>query len=452
MNSIDFRLFDKLSSSVKLQEIKEKIKLKEYDNIEWFDLESEIYKKFPNLSSEKYEYIEYLLQQQFIKNNSNIVNGYDKDLINFTVLQDICDDNLSETSRSDLVKKEYMVESSKTSAIVDKTLNLFELYGVVEKKKLKYLNNKSVYSIDLDKWYKKSKYHIQDYDLLSKLSPVITSFINIGFVKTFNIQNLFVKLSEVIEYAIRPSVYHNLMKEIEEEILINMEQSQTIDISFENKDGDIKYIELLPLKIIYKKGEKFVLGENIATKKKVEVALFDLKDNIDIHADYHSSIKPKNISTFSINEPTIIQEESKNIEVILECDSLVYEYFQMKPLSNMEIYDDEDKLKEFSEKYHIESLKNKFYVVANDSEDMIISTVLHTLNNVKILSPNNLNDKLANMFENYLNKTNIDICKDNNPPSPSDINTESKKTPKGISEEDVKKYKIIKDNDIEFNV
>ena len=150
-------------------------------------------------------------------------------------------------------------------------------------------------------------------------------------------------------------------------------------------------------------------------------------------------------TNLSINQNIgIIQEQEQFTDVILEGDSLIHEYFRIKPLKNMVVYDTEVKLNEFRSKYEylskyeISNSINKFYIVANDREEMIISTVLHTLQYVRILEPSDINDKLISMFKSYSLRNGFDICEDKTPPpTPSNPSEPSSK------KEDIKSNKFI---------
>jgi hypothetical protein len=153
------------------------------------------------------------------------------------------------------------------------------------------------------------------------------------------------------------------------------------------------------------------------------------------------SIPTTNLS-LNLDSETI-QEQEEYIDVILECDTIVYEYFKVKPLKNMIVYDTEERINEFRSKYEylskyeISNSINKFYIVANDRETMIISTVLHTLQYVRILEPRGINDKLISIFKSYSLRNKLKICNDETPPTPSNPSEPSSKN------EDIKSNKSI---------
>ena len=143
-------------------------------------------------------------------------------------------------------------------------------------------------------------------------------------------------------------------------------------------------------------------------------------------------------TNLSINTDFETIQEQEELEVILECDSIVYEYFKI--MKNMKIFDTEDKLKEFQINYEIKPKDNNFYIVAQDRKEMIISTVLHTLPHAKIINNNELNDEIISRFKKYAKDIGFKIC---NETSPNDPNNQ---TPKENSskKEDIKSNEPIK--------
>ena len=150
-----------------------------------------------------------------------------------------------------------------------------------------------------------------------------------------------------------------------------------------------------------------------------------------------------------------IQEQEEFTEVILECENILYEYFKMKPLKNMKVFDTEKKLKEFRRNYEIKPQDNKFYIVSTDRKEMIISTVLHTLPHARIINNNELNDEIISRFKKYASRIEFKICNDETPPpNPSDPSSKKKdiKSNKSIQtdtelfKKEKEKVKNMKDN------
>jgi hypothetical protein len=80
---------------------------------------------------------------------------------------------------------------------------------------------------------------------------------------------------------------------------------------------------------------------------------------------------------------------------------------------------------------------------------MIISTVLHTLKYVKILTPNEINDDLISLFKDYSSRIGFDICDDKTPPSePTPKNQDIKSSPNNlhIPKDALEKSKKISNN------
>ena len=142
-------------------------------------------------------------------------------------------------------------------------------------------------------------------------------------------------------------------------------------------------------------------------------------------------------TNLSINTDFETIQEQEELEVILECDSIVYEYFKI--MKNMKIFDTEDKLKEFQINYEIKPKDNNFYIVAQDRKEMIISTVLHTLPHARIINNNELNDEIISRFKKYAKDIGFKICNETPPNDPNN------QTPKENSskKENIKSNKFI---------
>ena len=83
---------------------------------------------------------------------------------------------------------------------------------------------------------------------------------------------------------------------------------------------------------------------------------------------------------------------------------------------------------------------------------MIISTVLHTLQYVRILEPKGINDKLISMFKSYSLKNGFDICNDETPPTPSNPTEPSSKNEDIKSNEPVNDFTKEKEKASKFDI
>ena len=216
-----------------------------------------------------------------------------------------------------------------------------------------------------------------------------------------------------------------------------------------------KEMSIIPIKININESGKVLECYDLNTNENIKLVLDYIVIKDDISVSTNSAPKSKTTKSNEFEIPTTnlsinadietIQEKEEFTEVILECDNVIYEYFKIKPLKNMIVYETEEKINEFRSKYEylskygILNSINKFYIVANDREPMIISTVLHTLQYVRILEPKGINDKLISMFKAFSLKNGFDICNDKTPPTPSNS------TEPSLKNEDITTNELIID-------
>lgn len=400
----DKKIFNSLNE--RLSKEIEAINSIKYNQINWYDLESEVDKINSNLNKEEIEYLIYKFDEIFTFKNAN-VNFDDKDIIMYRVLEEILNYSYGSYPFRDLKLKEYSIDS-KIDTAFSTTTDVFDLYNIAKSEVIGINNQKGLYAC-VDKWFENSSYKILDYEVLQKIAPIITAYIGVGCISEFNIQKLFSRISEIIEYAILPSVLHNKFLDLENEIIIVINDKEQIEISVKDRDK-FKDIEIKPIKIKYVDGKKILVYENIDTKNIEEVELFKCSLETVNEEELKEFIPYNTSSHFSIND---MKKEKKNsnkleeIKLILECDSVVYEYFNMLPLSDMVIYDEEDKLKEFSKKYNYDYMPNRFYIEALDYKEKCISVIFHCLENVKILEPTELNEDILEKVDIFVNKANL---------------------------------------------
>lgn len=420
---------DKIDLSKEIKKI-EKLDSKK---IEWYDLKNEVKKIKPKLTEEEEGILLYEFQKKFKEDNS-LVKLHDKDIVIFKVLEELILKDGLNVGRKDLVSKKYYVSIGIDNAVT-KALKVLELYKIISKQQIG-LNNEKGYSLNLDKWFKKSRYKIQDYIVLERLAPIVSSFINIGFIDEFNIEKLFDRLSDIIEYAILPSALHNKFLDIENIITTAIIDKEEISILIYDKEKRIK-----PIKIVFRNGSKYVVFKDGNITDRVELYQCDLIEK----EDYFNYLNV-NQSNLQVHNDVIKQVQTpKEKKLLLECDSVMYEYFKMLPLSNMIIYDEEEKQKEFMIKYNYDCMPNKFYIEAFDYKEKIISVIFHCIENVKIIEPTSLNEDIAERMKTFAKKNNIDLCKEDTPPT--------KPTPQKPNEEkDINKNIEIDKTDLVKNI
>jgi hypothetical protein len=394
----------------KLSKEIEEINKLEYNQINWYDLHSEVDKINSNLNEEEIQYLIYKFDELFVLNNAK-VNFDDKNIVMYRVLEELLN---SYTKLSipfhDLKAKEYSIDSGVNTAFSNIT-NIFDLYNIAKSEVIGVNNQKGLYS-SIDKWFENSSYKILDYEVLQKLAPVITSYISVGCFSEFNIQKLFSRLSEIIEYSMLPSVLHNKFLDLENEVVIAINEKEQIGISVKDKNK-FKDIEVKPIKIKYEDGKKILVYENMETNTIEEVELFKCSLETTNDADFEPFTPYNTNSYFSVSDMKKTKKSPKieEIKLLLECDSIVYEYFNILPLSNMIIYDSEEKKKEFMVKYKYDCMPNKFYIEALDYKEKCISVIFQCMQNVKVIEPSFLNDDIIGRIEVFARRNNIDYTR-----------------------------------------
>ena len=427
--------FQELLKSDEFKSFKKRVDDGKYDFIDWFNLENEI-EKIAVTENKSYEYhkiYEYFLENRFTQIKKYVVKPTDLNVVFEEILNELICNLDTFIKVSDFYNANYQIESTIKNQVT-KTINYLLDYNVIEKAKK---GDGVEYKTNSDFWHKQvNNYIINDTDILQELTPIIASYIKNGNIKTYNIQKLFYKFSKIIEYAIIPAIEHNPLLDTEFNIQIACENQDTIEVIHNDKK-----IEISPLRIVIKNDSKKYI--QIKDGKKTDyIPINEIKiyEEPILNTNSKSSIKSTILSTpttnLSINTDFETIQEQEELEVILECDNIVYEYFKIKQLKNMKVFDTEDKLKEFQINYEIKPKNNKFYIVANDRKPMIISTVLHTLKYVKVLTPNEINDDLISLFKDYASRIEFKICNDETPP-PNPSEPSSKK-------EDIKSNEPIK--------
>ncbi|WP_323593103.1 hypothetical protein [Aliarcobacter butzleri] len=427
--------FQELLKSDEFKSFKKRVDDGKYDFIDWFNLENEI-EKIADSENKSYEYhkiYEYFLENRFSEIKKYVVKPTDLNVVFEEILNELVENLDNFLKVSDFYNANYQIESTIKNQVT-KTINYLLDYNVIEKAKR---GDGVEYKTNSDFWHKQvNNYIINDTDILQELTPIIASYIKNGNIKTYNIQKLFYKFSKIIEYAIIPAIEHNPLLDTEFNIQIACENQDTIEVIHNDKK-----IEISPLRIVIKNDSKKYI--QIKDGKKTDyIPINEIKiyEEPILNTNSKSSIKSTILSTpttnLSINTDFETIQEQEELEVILECDNIVYEYFKIKQLKNMKVFDTEDKLKEFQINYEIKPKNNKFYIVANDRKPMIISTVLHTLKYVKVLTPNEINDDLISLFKDYASRIEFKICNDETPP-PNPSEPSSKK-------EDIKSNEPIK--------
>ncbi|RXK11685.1 hypothetical protein CP965_13015 [Halarcobacter mediterraneus] len=458
IRSIDFnevedeieRLSDKFNLS-ELQEEKLRQKVEEY--IE--SLEKTCFKYKPKETNKSYILANAILEAMCINNDLNVFVDSSK----FKIHQ-----YYNEVSQEELVEKLFFkIKENKNDSTSKEALRLLKC--------LRLLNHKQPnYALFSKNWFKDSRYEIIDNNVLKFLTPSLLGYLGKHYDST--VSKYFENIDEVIKYIIKPSIYHNKLNFIEATIIDAINELDDLTIKIYNKDEEFS---IYPMQIIYKKE-----GHNQYKVLRYEVDEDDLKHEIDFDKIERITLKDKTYSNYEVEESSTnqkylfnpsysmlsVESYKKNQPsktVLLEIDTNIVEYFQVKPLSNMKLYVTEEEKQDFSKEYGLDTLPNKCYIFAEDDKEYIISTIFHTIEYVKILEPTELNEDIVERMKIFAKKNNIDLCKEDTPPKkpiePSDLTSikeetnEIKENNKDIVIDKSGKMEDIKNNDseIKFN-
>lgn len=352
-------------------------------------------------------------------------------------------------------------ENTEILNIMENSKNILkEATRVIRALKL-LVSEKRKYILSTNEWFENAKFSIHDNIVLKELSQILLYYV--GNCKGMTYNDFFKKLDFLIEYVIKPAIEHNesfekeryvidCINSAEEVLILNEDNNEVFVVAIKIKLSRASYNDKVEKILIYESNEdssfqeisieRVVLKQKISNEKMTN-GTFNPMLSYKTYTDYEEKdIKPK---------------KEKYIDVVLECSTTLFEYFQMKPLKNMKVYATQEELKKFQQTIEHKPKENKFYVVAaEDTEEMILSTVLHCLPDARILKPFELNDKLIQKFKDY-GKDFIEICPPPTPTEPSSNSSEkSKKEDRNQSskssnnsapnEEENKEMKDINDN------
>ena len=305
--------------------------------------------------------------------------------------------------------------------ILKEATRIFRVLDLLVYKKRKYM-------ISTEKWFSESKFFIYDNLVLKELCSILLYYVGNDPEASYTL--FFDKLDILIEFTIKPSLSHNTVVNIENYIIEKINDLEEIKILDENENEVLVVATQIKFKSNSEnKIEKILVYEdlNSSCKKEIPIEKVLLEKNETPTLQSNNLLDINNMSMFSIDN-----KKENDIEVILECDTVVYEYYKIKPLKNINIFETEDKINDLSSSIEFLKIKsNKFYITAVDTEEMIISTLLHTLPHTKVIQPYYLNKKIIDKFKTFAKNNNIDICKEDNTPPTQPIKPDNNnQTPK----------------------
>lgn len=286
------------------------------------------------------------------------------------------------------------------------------------------INEKRKYKLSSDDLFDSSKYIIKDIIVLKNLMPLL-----LGYVSKISDKipaDFFQQLDYLINYISQYSEAHNKYFELEKKILNKLSE----EVSLKTNNGIVKGVaENIIYKIENNDIRKYIqLSDNNEEKK--DILLSSIIKIIDNNIDYQpntNNLRASNYMQSNYEEENKPEEvkEIETINILLEVDSLC-EYFDIKPFLKMTQYKTKEEIAELQTTTDLLPKSNKYYIMAEDDEKQIISTLFHTLPYVKILqAPQSLKSAMLKKFKIFSEKNNIDICKEFCTDSPPTSNKES---------------------------
>ncbi len=95
----------------------EKIDKLDYEKVNWYELKNEILNIKKDIKEEEEAVLIYEFQKKFINKNKSVVNGYDKDIVIFKVLEELIICNELNIGAIHLKGKEYFIETYSESLL-----------------------------------------------------------------------------------------------------------------------------------------------------------------------------------------------------------------------------------------------------------------------------------------------------------------------------------------------
>lgn len=276
---------------------------------------------------------------------------------------------------------------------------------------------RTFYKVDLDRWFKDTRYYIHNKNLLKSITPLLVAYLKSN--KGLSTDDYFEIIEKIIEEFLKSIEHTSVNYDIEYKILKAINESKKITIIVDGKEDTFTNKTISPIRIIINKNNSRTIEyyDYNKTKEKINISKIREINLSNIHAINDEGIPAKEylIKYATPKQLNILKEvefkleqnyylkteileklETKIIEdkeqIILECNTNLLEFFLYQPIQNQSIFKTEDELKYFEEVYKYKAKDNKFYVVGNDTITNASSSILKCLGEVKILTPTSLND------------------------------------------------------------
>ena len=209
-------------------------------------------------------------------------------------------------------------------------------------------------------------------------------------------------------------IHLNNRKQLLKEAIKNKE---TITIVFkpDGQSEDITYVST-SITIVSDKSEdqdktpdEVIIGwsESFHTRKLslIESIQIENRKTSPEEADDTSDLIGKQTSGFAINQEKYNIPDRKYHNIILEADTNLVDFFNIKPLKNQVIYKTKSEKEQFCKDFGIEVLaKSKIYITAKDQTDAVLHVVKRCIPAVKILEPTVIKNEFRDIIKSMCDK------------------------------------------------
>jgi hypothetical protein len=287
---------------------------------------------------------------------------------------------------------------------------------------------KTYYKVDLDTWFNNNyrKYYIHNKTLLKTITPLLVAYLKSN--KGLSTDDYFEIIEKIIEEFLKPIEHSQSNYNLEYEIFEAISKDKDITIIIEGFGEYLVNETISPIRIKINSDNSRTLEyyrkmkNNINTSKVESITLsniYAINDKGVSARDFYLLKLPKEeqekiTKVYSHNlykiydvikgeeiQKLALESVENEEKIILECNSVLLEYFLYKPLKKQSIFKTENELKYFKEVYNITPKDNKFYVVATDTITNASSSVLKCLGEVKVITPTSLNDFILNKIQKH---------------------------------------------------
>ena len=318
---------------------------------------------------------------------------------------------------SEFSSSEYFRKNKETVSKILEEFKYVQKESLRVLKCLKLLNNANKkYTLSLKDWIKDTNYEITDNKILEEIVPVLIGYIS--KIPGVKVNDFFKKLDSILRYGIKPSLEHNQSPYVEEYIIEAIEnfediiiykkdtkkqiviESDPIEIIYEEVDGkSVKVLTYKDTKLCDNEIYKILLSDIV---KIASAEINSAKINTGVSAHEGNSTFFTYNPNYLINSEDDIKKSNSSMYVLLEVDTVVSEYVEMKPLQQMTIYRTKKEKDLFFKKYEYQPLKNKLYIEASDDKEYVIDYIFKNIQYVKIIQPSSLKVEIQDRFNTYL--------------------------------------------------